>query len=79
MFSLEDDECNDLFITQTPYEKLDLTQNDGGETSKSGCLGLASDDFKSPCSSILLSQPQYSDISDDDVMDFETVDSSQIR
>ena len=64
VFSLEDDDCPELFITQTP------STNGGG----ANLLGLLDNpmDFQSPCASILdrkenVTDPKYSDISDDEM------------
>ena len=68
-YSLEEDEANDLFIPQkSPSDKSDenITNNVLGERT----------DFQSPCVSLVnSSQPQYSDISDDDFME---IPSSQV-
>ena len=68
MYSLEEDESLEMFVTQVAtqdsvqnvsqsYEKMDI--NDGS------FLGLDRQDFTSPCTS-LVKQNQYSDISEDD-------------
>ena len=59
IFSLEDDDASDLFITQTPSENKN-------EVVK---MGIIDDpmDFTSPCKSLVGDVGQkYSDISDDD-------------
>ena len=61
-FSLEDDDCESLFITQSSV-KSDESVND---------VGILPDplDFSSPCESLVsrgnISESKYSDISDDD-------------
>ena len=68
LFSLEDDDANELFITQTPREslldQLELTQSDGNNS----ILGVCGSDFQSPCTSLVTLQqaPMYEDISDDE-------------
>ena len=62
-FSLEDDECHELFITQSGSNK----ENGDEFGSISAILGDGSD-FSLPCVSIM--QSQYSDISDDDDLVF---------
>ena len=59
-FSLEDDDCPELFITQSASN---VNVNDSINQNNSSILGDPSD-FSSPCVSILSSQ--YSDISDDE-------------
>ena len=68
VFSLEDDECSQLFITQTSKE------NDEGKLGNSGII-LDPMDFSSPCVSVVNKElMQYSDISDDD---FDMIPCSQ--
>ena len=68
VFSLEDDECLELFITQSSFQS-----GDNNNSSKSN--GIISDemDFQSPCFSLVnggnSAVPHYSDISDDDFVD----------
>ena len=84
VFSLEDDDVGDMFITQTP------SVNDGevGESEKvedlmefsdKSQMGLQCNDFSSPCVSLLskkkIEGAVYSDISDDDF----DIPSSQLR
>ena len=77
-FSLEDDDVNELFITQTPREsvvnQLKCTQNVRNYSVFGG-----EEDFALLCSSLVDSvkgkQPIYSDISDDDNV-FENANSS---
>ena len=82
MFFLEEDDCPELFITQTPKAE----DNNCGESEENQekveqnkFLGVRVNDFRSPCASVLDVEPHYSDISDDDTMDFETIEPSQIR
>ena len=73
-FSLEDDEeYNNLFITQTPKENVNGSE--GSEIVKSNendsFLGVNVTDFTSPCLSLTtkpLQSAQYSDISDEEFM-----------
>ena len=59
LFSLEDDDARELFITQTP------SQNKGG-AELAGLLGDPLD-FTTPCKSLIGDGiVKYSDISDDD-------------
>ena len=60
IFSLEDDDCPELFITQSGSSE---SANQSEIGNKSGILGEPSD-FSSPCVSIL--GAKYSDISDDE-------------
>ena len=65
MFSLEEDDSNGLFLTQTPSV---TSQNE----DKVGEFGILGDplDFTSPCVSLVSSrQDQYSDISEDEFVD----------
>ena len=69
IFSLEeDDEFNNLFITQEPSQSVDNSEKSDYkmEVDSNTIFGLSADNFQSPCSSIV-PQAQYSDISDDDV------------
>ena len=65
LFSLEDDDAKELFITQTPS-----VHSDG-----IGLAGVIGDgtDFVSPCVSLIdckeNSETHYSDISDDEIFD----------
>ena len=70
LFSLEEDDGNDLFITQeSSYDRNNLQNCDK-------YLGKDATDFQSPCVSVIDKfKLQYSDISDDDFMD---IPSSQI-
>ena len=69
LFSLEDDDANELFITQTPKENLlshlELSQN----RNDSGIFGVEGD-FQSPLVSVVKqansTQFVYEDISDDE-------------
>ena len=59
LFSLEDDDGNDLFITQS--------SNSSNGNNSNSVIGDGSD-FSSPCVSLVSKNaaPQYEDISDDD-------------
>ena len=78
VFSLEDDDFNELFITQ---ESKDLVEEKPKqEVNESGAiLGLDLFDFASPCSSVVKRQamyePQTSDVSDDDFTEKIVMDS----
>ena len=72
IFSLEEDDGNELFLTQSKSDSADLR-------NYSQNISILGDplDFKSPCASLVSrSQTQYSDISEDD---FEDIPSSQIQ
>ena len=74
MFSLEDEDCSQLFITQEPTQKLAEMISDSFEKmeicDKPTFFRLPVDDFASPPVSIMnINQNKYSDISD--VEDFE--------
>ena len=62
VFSLEEDDCESLFITQS-------SMNSGNSQNNDGILGDPMD-FSSPCASVIsresATQGKYSDISDDD-------------
>ena len=72
LFSLEDEDCSQLFITQQPSQKIVNMLDKSDENNDSGnetFLGLSADDFKSPCSSLVTKSVlsnDYSDISDVD-------------
>ena len=58
LFSLEDDDCSQLFITQEPKQNIEnMDINDGM------FLGIAKTDFSSPCASLVSKDSIYSDIS----------------
>ena len=59
LFSLEDEEYSQLFITQSSNNSVNVTENDGNGSILGDPL-----DFKSPCVSVL--SDQYSDISDEE-------------
>ena len=62
-FSLEEDECSSMFLTQS-------SNMDKEKTGYGAILGDPMD-FTSPCSSLITSRnTQYSDISDDDFDNF---------
>ena len=63
VFSLEEDDARELFITQTPKE------NDGNDLEEDNFqFGINKSDFASPCVSVVdaVKSNQYSDISEDD-------------
>ena len=68
VFSLEDDDCNELFITQ---ESKDYSQNEEVkmESGYESFLGLDPFDFQSPCKSVICNKSTYaphcSDLSDE--------------
>ena len=72
LFSLEDDDARELFITQTPS-----VQKDG-----SGLVGLLGDpmDFSSPCKSVVAetknNEMEFSDISDAEDFDIPSSQAS---
>ena len=75
MFSLEDDDYGDMFITQ----EANISQDLAGDFNKSDdedalFLGVKVSDMGTPCTSIVkpLKNPMYLDISDDeDLADFQ--------
>ena len=69
LLSLEDYECSQLFITQEPKENItDLLNrsDDKVEEKDELFLGIAANDFQSPCLSLIKTNndAMYSDISD---------------
>ena len=68
-FSLEDEDMSGLFITQESSQSVDNFDENNDEELDS-ILGVAADDFGSPCISLLPQSenysPEVSDISDDD-------------
>ena len=72
VFSLEEDDCSELFITQSDPK---VVQN-SGESDECNNGASSSGSFMSLLMSSSSDFPQYEDISDDD--DFE-IPSSQIR
>ena len=69
VFSLEDDDGNDLFITQESQMDKNNRKSEG-----SSILGDPLD-FQSPCASLI--NTHYSDISDDDLMEIPCSQISQ--
>ena len=70
LFSLEDEDISQLFITQEPkqnvMELLDKSDEEMDMEDSNYFLGVAETDFQSPCRSIFgQAVPIYSDISDD--------------
>ena len=82
IFSLEDDDYGDMFITQSGGNNQNLaTELDKSSKDDVLFLGLEQADFTSPCVSQFKSvhDPSYSDISgEEDLADFE-IPSSQKR
>ena len=70
LFSLEDDDCSQLFITQQPSQNICEIMDKSWDNNDSGnetFLGLSADDFNSPCVSLANKsdlQGKYLDISD---------------
>ena len=81
MFSLEDEEGNNLFITQESSEKIEeVVHSDSSENF----LGIDPMDFKSPCASFVadhssLYQNEFSDISDDELQEVVRIADSKDR
>ena len=65
--SLEDEDVSELFITQES-SKINQEIDEKNEESDDNFLGLLTDDFQSPCVSLVNcdNKPHYSDISDDE-------------
>ena len=69
LFSLEDDDYNSLFITQSSnndtVESMDVVcvEENNDENVQ---FGINSQDFMSLCVSLVTQKPWYEDISDDD-------------
>ena len=42
-------------------------------------MGVSATDFSLPCLSIIHPQPHYSDISDEEIMDFETIQTENVK
>ena len=59
VFSLEEDDCSQLFLTQTPRQEQSENVSDRQ-------FWVATNDFASPCVSLTGYQPQFSDISEDE-------------
>ena len=67
LFSLEDEDCSELFITQEPKENLVGLMNENVENMEvndDSFLGLEKTNFSSPCVSLVSKDSIYSDISD---------------
>ena len=69
VFSLEDDDCSQMFITQSSPKRQRISNEEVGNFS---ILGDEMD-FSSPCVSVLsgTNNPHYSDISDDDFTEIQ--------
>ena len=70
-FSLEDDDCSQMFITQSSVNNVGFEKAESDEEVDSGLLSstfLSVDqlDFKTPSVSVIGKAKQYSDISDDE-------------
>ena len=77
LFSLEDEDASQLFITQTPSSKnfMDKDNDDSDENSTEIMqFGINGTDFKSLVVLLVTKMPQYSDISDEET-DFRMDDS----
>ena len=82
LFSLEDDDYGDLFITQESSKSSEMPLDMDKSCDESELfLGVEPADFKSPCLSQVgpIRNPMYSDISDDEVFEEEKKSSSQNR
>ena len=71
VFSLEDDDYSELFITQESRKSENNDEKSGdfkGNVVEGMQFGIAEDDFQSSCQSMIsdLNNPMYSDISDDE-------------
>ena len=67
VFSLEEEEGNDLFVTQQPREVVySVSNHQEKDESEGSFLGLDVSDFASPCVSLVKPNEamEYSDISD---------------
>ena len=82
VFSLEDDDYGDMFITQSGGQSDNLCNEVEKSNKESGLfLGLEETNFSTPCVSQFKSvhNPVYSDISDDKVFEDIQIPSSQKR
>ena len=71
LFSLEDDDCSELFIKQESRKSENNDEKSGNfnwNVVEGMQFGIAEDDFQSSCQSVIsgLNNPMYSDISDDE-------------
>ena len=67
MYSLEDDDCSELFITQSTNDSIMDEMKLSQRLSVSNIFGSDGMDFQSPCTSLVnRDKPIYKDISDDD-------------
>ena len=71
LFSLEEDECSEMFITQEPTNVPNVgisLPSDNTDKTDGMLLGVSVDDFQSPCSSLVNRHESgiYSDISEDE-------------
>ena len=77
VFLLEDDDCNELFITQTSKGdacKAEDKEEDEMEVFDDLFLGVKPDDFASPSVKIVDKGPHYSDISEAEEEAFEAME-----
>ena len=82
LFSLEDEECSQLFITQESKSSVssNIGENDGKVMdSMTNFLGMLPYDFTSPTKSLLIKDSVYSDISDAEDFNIPSSQQSKIR
>ena len=79
VFSLEDEDCGNIFITQESNSDSKLmVQDEESDLEFDSVFGISASDFQSPCVSMVKpSENIYSDISDAD--DFEQLTDKTIR
>ena len=67
MYSLEDDDCSELFITQSTNDSIMDEMELSQRPSVLNIFGSDGTDFQSPCTLLVnRNKPIYEDISDDD-------------
>ena len=69
-FTLEDEDCSEMFITQTPKDNL-VQMLDKTESDEEDLFAMLDMEVRELSGHIACAQPQYSDISDDDIEAFE--------
>ena len=82
LYSLEDPDCIQLFITQETSDKVGNFSYNDMDLDDNMLMGLDVGDFKSPCVSSLDTEKdvtKYSDISDDDDFVCSQVQTSQSK
>ena len=82
LFSLEDEECSQLFITQESKSSVssNIGENDGKiMDSMTNFLGMLPYDFTSRTKSLLIKDSVYSDISDAEDFKIPSSQQSKIR